>query len=385
VACDIHWRNPVFDRRVVLKLRRFDDHGGTSLMTRSTAQRIAYHLFALTLILLMLSAGAGLLTVLRLLPDALLAAQLPQIDATLLLTLAIHLGLITSAVYIFADTPTTLINTQQNHSKWRGLRISLIAGLTMSILFPAWRLQLGYPLAAVAPAFWLMRRFSHVRPEWAALGLRSVSGLLAVAGLLAILAPLHPLIGLAAAAFIPLAYMIFAAHTHRAFSDPNANRTLAAYWLALAILLFLLANGVMGALHTFEAVRRWTDGTRIEDLQTWLSLWAMMALILGVINQAGAELRGENRWITGLLPYWCIAFGTFGASLALFSVGLVEIYLTRVLTIGAMETAAYSKPLVLFWLFGLFWQALGILFYALGFWARRPIIHKESAHDAMDG
>lgn len=255
------------------------------------------------------------------------------------------------------------------------LRDSGLAALALGL-----NLNVALTLAAVALGFWLMHRFSNITPGWTDSGLYTVSGLLALAGVMVTAAPLYVLdsggfasaLGKIGTGFVPLAYMLFAAHSYRALSDRNLNRTLSAHWYALALLLLLLGNGVLGTIQTISGIAQWTQGTRLTDLQVTLVSTAIVSVILGMINQSGAELRGQNRRITGLLPFWLVAFGVLSGALALAGAGIVQAYLERVLGVGYLETQIYLIPLYLFWIMGIFVSALGIAIYALGFWVRRP-------------
>jgi nitric oxide reductase large subunit len=206
--------------------------------------------------------------------------------------------------------------------------------------------------------------------------------LLALAGALLAVAPHIPmstasLAGIGAV-FVPVAYLIFAAHSYRALSDRNLNRTLSPHWFTLALVLFLLGSGFLGGLAVPPQVSRWTHGTHLTDLQTMLASLAVVAMSLGVINQASAEQRGENRRVTGFIPFWLVAFGVIGGGLALAGAGLVQVYLERVLSIGAQETQTLIAPLVAGWMAGYVLALLGAVTYALGFYARRPRVGQST-------
>lgn len=233
----------------------------------------------------------------------------------------------------------------------------------------------GYVLAAVALAYWLMHRFSDVTPLWAGMSLHTVAGLLSLAGALMTLSGLETLgvipdwLGWLSAVVIPVCYLIFASHTYHAFASRNPTNTLAAHWTALGVLLFL-GVGVLGGLQA--PLRQWTAGTRLSDLQPTLALLAVIAISLGVVNQAAAEMRGHNRRVTGLAPFWLVVFGSIGGGLALAGAGLVQVYLERVLSIGYVDVQALIAPLYALWVGGLALLALGVSVYALVFWLRRP-------------
>ena len=171
---------------------------------------------------------------------------------------------------------------------------------------------------------------------------------------------------------MPLLVLIFAAHSYRALSDRNPTHTLAAHWYALSLLLFLLGMGLLGAVQAAPDVTIWTIGTRLSDLQSTLILLAVVAMTLGVINQATAELRGQNRRVTGLMPFWLVAFGIIGSGLALGLAGVMQTFLERKLSVGYLDTQTLLIPLYSGWVVGLGALALGVLVYGLIFWLRRP-------------
>jgi len=140
----------------------------------------------------------------------------------------------------------------------------------------------------------------------------------------------------------------------------------------LGLLLFLLGPGLLGGLQAAPGIHQWTVGTRLSDLQMTLTAFAVVAVVLGVINQVTAELRGQNGRVTGFTPFWLVAFGVVGGAAALGSAGVVQTYLERITGIGYLETQTLIMPLYALWLVGLLSAALGIGIYALTFWLRRP-------------
>jgi nitric oxide reductase subunit B len=241
-------------------------------------------------------------------------------------------------------------------------------------------LYIAYPVASVALAFWLMHRFSNITPRWAEMGVNTVAGLVALAGALLTLPMLYTLtdsdivklLGSVGVVVIPAAYLIFAAHSYRAFSDRNTNVTLSAQWLALSVLLFVIGAGILGGIGALPGIQEFTTGTQLSDLQMILIRWAVVAVLFGMFNQATAEMRGQNRRVTGLVPFWLVTFGLLGSSAALAAAGVVQVYLERLLSVGYLETQTLMIPLYTLWFIGLLLVGFGILAYALGFWARRP-------------
>jgi nitric oxide reductase subunit B len=241
-------------------------------------------------------------------------------------------------------------------------------------------LNVAYPLAAVALGFWLMRRFSNVPSLWADQGVYSVAGMVTVAGVLVSLPAFYVLgapdwakvLGNAALMVVPILDLIFAAHCYRALSDRNPTHTLAAHWFALSLVLFLLAIGFIGAIQAVPGVSQWTIGTRLSDLQSTLTLLAVVAVSLGFINQSTAELRGQNRRVTGLMPFWLVAFGILGSGIALGLAGVVQSFLERQLSVGYLDTQTLLIPLYTGWVIGLAVLTVGVVIYSLIFWLRRP-------------
>jgi nitric oxide reductase subunit B len=292
-----------------------------------------------------------------------------------------------------------LVNVTRSVSAWTPLAQVWTAGMSLSAvcsvigLIPATNyvidrllralavganLNVAHVLAAVALGYWLMHRFSDVPQGWADSSLYTVAGLVSLAGMLVTLPGFYPLGGVTVlsnlAVFVaPALYLILAAHSYKALSSRNATVTLAAHWYALGLLLFLLGPGLLGGLQAAPGIRQWTIGTRLTDLLATLTALAVIAIVLGVINQAAAELRGQNRRVTGLTPFWLVAFGIVGGGAALAGAGIAQTYLERILGVGYLETQTLIAPLYALWVLGWLSVALGAGIYALAFWARRPM------------
>ncbi len=202
------------------------------------------------------------------------------------------------------------------------------------------QVHVGWTLAAIALGYFLIRRFSTVSALWAALSLRTVAVLLALAGVLLSLATLIPLgldpgtFGAIGALLVLLIYLIAASHHYRPLANRNETDTLAAPWLALGILLLLSGAGMIGAIQIAPAIRRVTAGTWLSALPEQATLWAIMAIILGAINQIAAELRADQRRITGMISFWLVTFSVIGSVLLLAGIGLVQVYVERLLGVG---------------------------------------------------
>ena len=240
----------------------------------------------------------------------------------------------------------------------------------------AFRIQVAYPIAGLSVMFWLMRRYSRVDDEWLQEGLRIVAVLVFLAGGLISLGRLGlpPVIAVGAAALVPLCYMILAGHSYRALASRNENATLATHWIALATLFWLVGGGFLGTLSSQPAINAAMRGTDLAAAQDWLARWALLAIVLGFVNEAASTLRGDNQRVTGYTPLWLMVFGVGLAAITQAGRGVVEIYLRRVGIVDAEALRELLLPLTVVWFICLLAVAAGILTYALGFWLRKPRI-----------
>lgn len=250
----------------------------------------------------------------------------------------------------------------------RGLR-ALAVGLQMNI---------AYPLMALALGYWLMHRFSDLTPAWLEHDIYIAAGLVLLAGVCLTFARVQSAAGWVtsvgnwATVIAPLLYVLVIARCYPALTQRNGTHTLAAHWFTLSILLYFLAFGLVAAVQLAPAIRPYTLGTRLADLQSTLTLMAAVVMSLGVVNQAAAELRGQNWRVTGLTPFWLVSVGILGGGLALGAAGVVQVYLERLLSVGYLDTQVLIVPLYIGWVMGLITLLLGMLLYALGFWSHRP-------------
>ncbi len=236
--------------------------------------------------------------------------------------------------------------------------------------FRAIQLQVAFALAMLSIVYWLLRCFSRVEPGWARASLRTCSVLQVLgggficAGRLALPAP----IALAAGALVLLSFVIIAAHWYRAISRRVDNATLSPHWLALATLLWLV-NGLLGAVSMQPGLQAILRGNELLAAQDWLAGCGLLCVLLALVNQAASDLRGDNRRITGYIPFWLCGFGAALAAICQAGRGLLQHYLR------AAATAELLLPLSALWLVCLLAFVAGLCFFALGYLARLPRIH----------
>ena len=252
--------------------------------------------------------------------------------------------------------------------------LSLLGGgwldVPWSAVLARFQVYVGYGLCGLSISFWLMTRWSDVGLEWARDGLRTTAGLVLLAGGCISIAPLGWLRGISAipTLLIPLSAMIFAAHSCRALGI-SRRATLSPHWLAAAALYWLIA-----CLFSAVSLHIRAAAGHLDAAQHELAGWVMVAIVLAWVNAGAAELRGESRRVTGYVPLWLTVFGWGLALLLQICRGTLELYLRDVLALDAPAVAALLLPLTALWVIALLAVAIGILSYALGFWARQPQI-----------
>lgn len=246
-----------------------------------------------------------------------------------------------------------------------------LAGREWAAVIGRFQFHAAYGLCGVSVFFWLMTRWSQTSDEWARDGVRIVAvSLVAAGGIISLAAAgLSAIVVGIATLLIPLCHLILAGHSCRVLRERGADASLSPHWMALAALYWLIGGGFLG---TFGIYLR-SDGY-LADAQQGLIGWVMLTIALGFVNGCAAELRGDNRRVTGYAPFWLIAFGVGLATVMQICRGAVELYLREVFALDASSIAGLLLPLTVIWLIGLLAAAMGILIYALGFWARRPQI-----------
>ncbi|MCA0454165.1 MAG: hypothetical protein LCI00_09350 [Chloroflexi bacterium] len=242
------------------------------------------------------------------------------------------------------------------------------------------QLYTGFPLMALALGYWLMHRFSDLTFAWLDHDIYIAEGLALLAGVALTFGSLQNTVewtrttglGSIAVVIAPLLYLLIVVRCYTALTRRNGSRTLSAHWFTLSLVLFFLAFGLLGAVKFAPAIQPYAIGTRLTDLHITLAQLAAVVMGLGLVNQATAELRGQNWRITGLTPFWLVSAGALGGGLALGAAGVVQVYLERLLMVGYLDTQNLLTPLYSGWVLGLLVFLLGVVLYALGFWSGKP-------------
>lgn len=345
-------------------------------------KRVIYALFSLTLLLLLVMAACDLLASTRMLPGSVVPEPLSLV-ATTLRDAGLFLGLLAGGIYIALNSdprpPTdNLLKIVWFHCRRDGFlriwSIGLLLVIGTSLL--AWqsslawwlRLHVGYVLTELPIAFWLMLRVSNVQRPWVIRGLRSMSIMLTIAGVVLVLAQVTSLSLLLI--WVPMAYGIFAAHSYRALSDRNPTQTLAAHWLAIGVLLFILMS-VLGGVLGLASVQPYLVDTFWLGLQSDLAYYALVAWVLALLNQGTAELRQHNRRVTGFVPLWTISAGIFGGGFVLALMSIVQSYGLHVFDVPAETIEQSLLPLAFLWVGSKLLIAIGLGIYGIQFQRRR--------------
>lgn len=271
------------------------------------------------------------------------APKLMWFVAVGILLAAMLIGLFTSPNYLQNIVMRTLAN-----------------GLTVNV---------GYVLGTLALTGWYIGRHSTVPAEWFASRLYLSAGLLTLAGGLVSVAPLHTLnqsdllngLGIFGAVFIPFSVLVFAAFSYRSLTHHKPDDVPGLAWIVLSALTLILSVGVLGGLASLPAVNQWTQGTRVSDLQTFLTILAAMFALIGMSQEFSADILALHQHRS--IEFWLVAVGTAAAGFALAAAGLVQIYLERVLGIGYLDTQTHITPLYAAWIVGLVVLAVGVLIY----------------------
>lgn len=206
----------------------------------------------------------------------------------------------------------------------------------------AFRLLIVDPLISVALLFWLGERTSTLPTMWLAANVRLGLVYSAISGGLM-------WVGIGAGWVNPLMWIMVGSMGYKLVALANGWQTLARHWMALTLLLYFLALGLPGALSMG------LGGAYSATLRLMLGA-APLLVILGAANQIAAERRGINRRVTGLLPFWCVSLGLFGALLGRYSIDLLAAHdVSAVEGFIRLETVGFGAGAVGMVIYGLAW------------------------------
>lgn len=244
----------------------------------------------------------------------------------------------------------------------------------------------GLLLAALAPIYWVFQRVADVAPSWAQSSLFTTAGLVTLAVAARITTDLTALLPSGSLdAFSALlnggaviGWLVVLIHGLYALSRRSAAQTLAGHWIALAYLVWL-CSAVISVATAIPALRPYLAGTRALDAVADLTAAGLIAVVLGVISQIAADVRGENHRIIGWMPVLLVSAGAVGGGLLLTMAGVVQAYLERAVQIGYLDAQALLVPLHIGWAGGVGLIGLGALVYGLRLYAQRPRWREEGA------
>jgi hypothetical protein len=253
---------------------------------------------------------------------------------------------------------------------------------------------LGVLVTLLPLAYWLLHRVSNITPAWmetsayagGALGLLAAAGA-AIGGFntgfrddaaVSVSAGLWGVVSLFSACIIAISLLILGAHAYRALSDRNPARTLAAHWVAWALIM-LLAGGFFQAMALAPESAPFFSGTHLAALGPNAWALASIALFLGLFNQVAAETDRSRPRITGLVPYWLFVFGSIGIVASLMLIGTVQVYLRGGFGMTHAESEAMLRFFYGMWSGSLGLVVLGLLVYAAVMLVRSPLRARKPA------
>lgn len=263
-----------------------------------------------------------------------------------------RLYLLTMDPYLQADRPALITSV----GVWAGIHLAI------GLLDARIQTLVGLPLLTLPLVYWLMTRFANLPEVWLTSSFRVTTVLMG-------LFSFGLLMGNSFTLLAPLCMFIIAAHLYHAFANQNGSRTLAAHWVALALILWI-GVGLFGETPLVTDMR-FSNGTGTQT--NWLC-YATLSVILGMGSQITADLRGENRRITGLSAFWLVAFGVI-----LVGVSSLELHQVRRFLTSADENWMYNPVIIDVWdsflmenLIWVFAIPFGLIIYLVQFVIRRP-------------
>lgn len=135
-------------------------------------------------------------------------------------------------------------------------------------------------------------------------------------------------------------------------------------WINFALLLWLVAMGVLGAILAMPSIGQFAVGTHLSNLLFSTVGWAVIAIVFGAVS----------RWLEGTRIYsninaisWSfklIVAGLLGLHFLLLIIGVVQVYMERIASIGYLDTQSALIPLYILWIIANLIWAVGIAWYA---------------------
>ncbi|MCK6577300.1 MAG: hypothetical protein L6Q98_04265 [Anaerolineae bacterium] len=262
---------------------------------------------------------------------------------------------------------------------WGGLALTAILEVALGGVFSAIRLHLALPISLAPPLYWLYRRFSNVSAAWTINSLRSALLLLMVSGAARLFAESHPAEPALRPAFALIAILcllIVGAHSMLPQSDRNPSRVMAAPWAAQAM-IWLILGGSLSAGAALPGLS-WARHPLLDQAVDAALMTSAWCVLLGIANQAAAELRGQNRRVTGWIPFWLIFGGALLIIAGLAAAGLLTAFQAALPGGTPVRAdldgwgAALLEPFAAFWRVGGVLTLTGALIFALTYFLRRP-------------
>jgi nitric oxide reductase subunit B len=166
---------------------------------------------------------------------------------------------------------------------------------------------------------------------------------LAVGGIFSALEPL---------AFLAMSMYAYNLIRRSGLAHPNS---LALHWTIGSALFSTLGAGLLGLAHTWPQVNRWTHGTHITTMHGHMAFFGAYAMIVfAIMTYALPGLTGtreeDRQTRLGLWAFWLMVGGMFGMTLALAAAGITQTYLERIMGFGYLETQQKIQVHYLMWL-----------------------------------
>lgn len=150
-------------------------------------------------------------------------------------------------------------------------------------------------------------------------------------------------------------------------------------WAVGCSVVGFLGAGVTGFMHTLSPVNYYTHGTQITAGHGHLAFYgAYVMVVLAIISYAMPTLRGREAnsrraQSFEMWSFWLMTIGMFVMGLAMFGAGILQVWLQRMPTEGAMSFMATQDQLRFFYwvrVAGGVGFLLGLMTYLFSFFAK---------------